>query len=82
MAWGGFARGDGERGLLGKLAAVNWGLVVLIAVVSSIGFAMQYSAAGGSLEPGCFPWLFPANVTVRDNYVFQNGRVEIGRAHV
>ncbi|MFO0294065.1 MAG: rod shape-determining protein RodA [Rhodospirillales bacterium] len=44
-------RGDGERGLLDKLAAVNWGLVLLIALVCSIGFAMQYSAAGGSMDP-------------------------------
>ena len=51
MALGGFTRDDAEGGLLGKLAAINWGLVLLIAVVSSIGFAMQYSAAGGSLEP-------------------------------
>ncbi|MGQ0665023.1 MAG: rod shape-determining protein RodA [Pseudomonadota bacterium] len=34
-----------------KLGQVNWGLVALIALVSSIGFAMLYSAADGSFEP-------------------------------
>jgi rod shape determining protein RodA len=47
----GFSRGDGERGLLANFFEINWGLVVLIAVVCCIGFAMQYSAAGGSMEP-------------------------------
>lgn len=34
-----------------KLIEVNWSLIFLITLVSCIGFAMQYSAAGGSLEP-------------------------------
>ncbi|MFM8681886.1 MAG: FtsW/RodA/SpoVE family cell cycle protein, partial [Alphaproteobacteria bacterium] len=40
-----------EPGLVDKFLAINWGLVLLIAIVSCIGFAMQYSAAGGSMEP-------------------------------
>jgi rod shape determining protein RodA len=44
------ARGS-ELRLVDKLLAFNWGLVLLIALVASIGFAMQYSAAGGNLEP-------------------------------
>ena len=40
-----------EPGLLDKLLSINWGLVLLICLVASIGFAMQYSAAGGNLEP-------------------------------
>ena len=36
---------------LEKLVQVNWGLILLIAGVACIGFAMQYSAAGGSADP-------------------------------
>jgi rod shape determining protein RodA len=38
-----------------KLLEVNWGLVVLIAVVACIGLAMQYSVAGGHLHPWAAP---------------------------
>ena len=31
-----------------KLREVNWGLVLLVTAVASVGFAMLYSAAGGS----------------------------------
>ncbi|MCW5730288.1 MAG: rod shape-determining protein RodA [Alphaproteobacteria bacterium] len=34
-----------------KLWEVNWGLVLLVSLVASVGFAMLYSAAGGSLDP-------------------------------
>jgi len=34
-----------------KLRQINWGLLLLITVVASIGFAMLYSAAGGQFEP-------------------------------
>lgn len=37
--------------LLQKFGQFNWSLVFLITLVSSIGFAMLYSAAGGSMEP-------------------------------
>jgi rod shape determining protein RodA len=37
--------------LLAKLWQINWSLVVLLLVLAFIGFAMLYSAAGGSLEP-------------------------------
>ncbi|MBL8702334.1 MAG: rod shape-determining protein RodA [Alphaproteobacteria bacterium] len=40
-----------ELGFLEKVVSINWGLIVLIAMAASIGFATQYSAAGGSLEP-------------------------------
>jgi rod shape determining protein RodA len=46
-----FSREDGERGLLANFFEINWGLVILITIVCCIGFAMQYSAAGGSMEP-------------------------------
>jgi rod shape determining protein RodA len=34
-----------------KLAELNWGLVVIITLIACAGFAMLYSAAGGSLSP-------------------------------
>ncbi len=37
--------------LLQKLRNVNWLLVLLICVTASYGFAMLYSAAGGSVDP-------------------------------
>lgn len=37
--------------LLQKFWQVNWGLVLLILVVSAVGLAMLYSAANGSLDP-------------------------------
>src|SRR5258708_39458178 len=38
-------------GVIDKLRQVNAGLIVLIAIVSSIGFVTLYSAAGGSWDP-------------------------------
>ena len=34
-----------------KLLEVNWGLVLLIAVIACVGFAMLYSVAGGNFDP-------------------------------
>ena len=34
-----------------KFLQLNWGLILLLLLVASIGFAMLYSAAGGSFEP-------------------------------
>jgi rod shape determining protein RodA len=34
-----------------KLISINWFLVVLIGIVAAVGFAMLYSAAGGSMQP-------------------------------
>ncbi len=34
-----------------KLWSINWGLVTLLTVIATFGFAMLYSAANGSLEP-------------------------------
>ena len=44
-------QGPDAQSILQKLTQVNWGLVLLITVVASVGFAALYSAAGGSLEP-------------------------------
>jgi rod shape determining protein RodA len=38
-----------------KLLEINWGLVLLIAIIASIGFAMLYSVAGGSFMPWSAP---------------------------
>jgi rod shape determining protein RodA len=38
-------------GLPEKLRSLNWGLVLLLAVIASVGFAMLYSAANGSWQP-------------------------------
>ena len=34
-----------------KILYLNWGLVVLLVAVASMGFLMLYSVAGGSLQP-------------------------------
>lgn len=40
-----------RRSLADKLISVNWGLVLLLCLLASVGFAMLYSAANGSLQP-------------------------------
>ena len=40
-----------ELTLADKIRAIQWGLVLLIALISGIGFAMLYSAANGNLQP-------------------------------
>ena len=37
-----------------KLAAVNWLMVLLLVMIASIGFAMLYSAANGSVTPWAY----------------------------
>ena len=36
-----------EGSLLQRLKYINWGLVVLITILASVGFTALYSAAGG-----------------------------------
>lgn len=40
-----------HEGVLRKLLALNWSLVLLLCAVATAGFLMLYSVAGGSLEP-------------------------------
>ncbi|MFN8947857.1 MAG: rod shape-determining protein RodA, partial [Alphaproteobacteria bacterium] len=40
-----------ELRLAGKLRTLNWSIVLLVTLIASIGFALLYSVAGGSLEP-------------------------------
>jgi rod shape determining protein RodA len=41
----------GQMPLRQKLREIHWFLVLLLALIASIGFVMLYSAAGGSLDP-------------------------------
>jgi rod shape determining protein RodA len=43
--------GRRELTLADKLRGIQWGLVLLIAMISGIGFAMLYSAANGNMQP-------------------------------
>ena len=40
-----------EPTLADKIRGIQWGLVLLVALISGIGFAMLYSAANGDLQP-------------------------------
>ncbi|PRY21782.1 cell elongation-specific peptidoglycan biosynthesis regulator RodA [Aliiruegeria haliotis] len=40
---------------ISKILYLNWGLVLLLTAVSSVGFLMLYSVAGGSLQPWAEP---------------------------
>ncbi len=43
-----------EMTICQKLAAVNWLMVLLLVMIASIGFAMLYSAANGSVTPWAY----------------------------
>jgi len=43
--------GDRELTLAAKFRGIQWGLVLLVALIAGIGFAMLYSAANGDLQP-------------------------------
>ena len=45
---------ENDKSIIDKILALNWQLISLILILATIGFAMLYSAAGGSL----YPWLF------------------------
>ncbi|WP_417519192.1 rod shape-determining protein RodA [Minwuia sp.] len=46
-----YRRSESHLSIGRKLLRLDWGLVLLISLTASIGFAMLYSAANGSLEP-------------------------------
>jgi rod shape determining protein RodA len=46
-----FESDRGAPSLVERLIGVNWGLVLLLSAISGIGFAVLYSAAGGSVDP-------------------------------
>jgi len=45
----------GPQGLLAKLMALNWALMVVLTAVASIGFLLLYGAADGALDPWARP---------------------------
>ena len=42
---------NSKMSLLEKFWQVNWGLILIVTLISSVGFAMLYSAANGSVDP-------------------------------
>lgn len=42
---------QGEGSIFHRLRHINWGLVILVTTLASVGFTALYSAAGGSFEP-------------------------------
>ncbi len=40
-----------DLSLLQKLVQINWLLIILLTLIASVGFAMLYSAANGSIDP-------------------------------
>jgi len=44
-------RAEPDFGLIAKLWRVNWLFVLLLCALAAVGYAAQYSAAGGSAEP-------------------------------
>lgn len=40
-----------DEGFFARIANINWGLVALIVMITAVGVACLYSAAGGSLNP-------------------------------
>src|SRR5262245_58265261 len=40
-----------EQSVFEKIKYINWGLIILITMIASVGFLCLYSAAGGSLDP-------------------------------
>jgi rod shape determining protein RodA len=46
-----YAAARRTRSISEKLLDVNWGLVLIIAIIASVGFAMLYSVAGGHFSP-------------------------------
>lgn len=44
-----------DTSILGKLRQISWGMVLLITVLASMGFATLYSAAGGDLDKWATP---------------------------
>lgn len=47
--------GRGPHDALGKILALNWPLLLLLAAVASFGFLMLFSVAGGDLDPWARP---------------------------
>jgi rod shape determining protein RodA len=46
-----FVSSQAAPGLVEKIRSINWGLVLLLSLISGVGFAVLYSAANGSWDP-------------------------------
>ncbi|HUO97312.1 MAG TPA: rod shape-determining protein RodA [Rhizomicrobium sp.] len=46
-----YAAAHGQLSIVDKLYEINWGLVLMISIIATIGIAMQYSVAGGHWSP-------------------------------
>jgi len=55
MALRPYAAAKRTHSVFDKLTEVNWGLVLLITLCASAGFAMLYSVAGGAFHPWALP---------------------------
>lgn len=40
-----------EKSVIQRLLGLNWGMILIICMIASAGFAMLYSVAGGALDP-------------------------------
>ncbi len=58
MAIRAYAAAKRTLSLVDKLLDVNWGLVLLIAMLATVGFSMLYSVAGGHFNPWATPQIF------------------------
>lgn len=57
---GGLAPQRPELTLGSKFRVINWGLVLLVCIITSVGVALLYSAAGGNWKPWAQPQLVRA----------------------
>ncbi|MBK3734975.1 rod shape-determining protein RodA [Azospirillum brasilense] len=57
---GGLAPQRPELTLGSKFRMINWGLVLLVCIITSVGVALLYSAAGGNWKPWAQPQLVRA----------------------
>ena len=53
----GLDSGTARKSLGTKLLHINWGLVLIICLITAIGIALLYSAAGGNWHPWAMPQL-------------------------
>ncbi|HEX2758971.1 MAG TPA: FtsW/RodA/SpoVE family cell cycle protein, partial [Rhizomicrobium sp.] len=53
-----------EMSFAEKLWQINWGLILLLAMITAIGFAVLYSAAGGRVDPWAMKHVIRFGVSV------------------
>lgn len=45
---------ESDHGVFSRVKDINWGLIILIGAIASVGFAALYSAAGGDIHPWAY----------------------------